>query len=41
MTCTIVSTGEEKDFSKEELEKVKHTLSTLVFKLDKDGFTDR
>lgn len=40
MTCAIVSTGEEKDFPKEELEKVKHTLSTLVFKLDKEGFTD-
>ncbi|MBQ7981696.1 MAG: DUF1273 family protein [Oscillospiraceae bacterium] len=40
MTCAIVSTGEEKNFSKEELEKVQHTLATLIFKLRDEGFTD-
>ena len=40
MTCAILSTGEEKDFSKEDLEKVQHTLATLMFKLEDEGYKD-
>lgn len=40
MTCAIVSTGEEKNFSEEQLEKVQRTLAAIIFKLDNEGFTD-
>ncbi len=40
MICAIVSTGEETEFNKTDIEKLKNRISAFVFKLQDEGVTD-